>query len=705
MKYPSGGLAVALLTTSGLVGGQLVQVTQFPAGDGTAHNVTPEVREAQGMWHDGSLYVFGGFVPDCRFEPEMPCEDFAAMDKWTWKWTPIEAGGTDGEWEELSAMPIDAVDLGGNTHCGNTIDSENNKMYITGGLAMPLDETDATRTVWGFENAYSATIVLEYDVPTDTWVQLPDLPGPVGAGGAAYVNGTLHVISGALSDPTLDVFDTTTEPIKTDVRNHFAIEWSPEYKATNWSWLPPPLYTRNHLAVTALGGKIYAVGGQLLTYEACTNMAVVEVYDPAIGEWSLSEFPMPEGRGHISASALAIDDSFLLLVGGVKDKPNQCRPAGTHVEQSMILDPTRGWSLIDEELPEGPTMVCGVEGTGDERDLYCNTPDGIVHSKFILYPEGSVDAVALQKYPGEDEAVAALEVALATQYAENFAGKGGEMVDIGGFCDALATARGSLPLTLIFDAIYSYSARDNATDVDFAEDYAFGWWSAFWFGWCSANLDNDDISTPSLLSARRDYDALTSTAETDYDASVAAMNELRWGSSELCAFSLRELYAQFVHGFVAQRLANDMSDDDGDLTLAEGGDFLCQSSPSLEDLAQDCEQGVGYAAFLLAAEITGFYTFAAGQTTTPVQGGFYNNVTDDVKAQILDLANDIVSGGDVYRTMGVQHAYDQLVVYAPGRPWMADQMWMDAFVPGLTVPWPEDAEPVLSPCSDAAADT
>ena len=74
---------------------------------------------------------------------------------------------------------------------------------------------------------------------------------------------------------------------------------------------------REHLAATALGGRVYALGGRLAGYD--TNLAVVESYDPARNRWS--RLPdLPDARGGTGAAALA---GRIVSVGGES-------PAGTN---------------------------------------------------------------------------------------------------------------------------------------------------------------------------------------------------------------------------------------------------------------------------------------------------------------------------------------------------------------------------------------
>lgn len=182
--------------------------------DSHAGGIPGRPREAEGVWQDGSLYVFGGFVDDERGRP------WRKMGRRSFKYTP--SVGSDGElapegnWTELAEMPIEG--LTGNTHCGNA--GANGKIWLSGGLAVPEG------TTWG-NDSVSTSYLLEYDVASDAWTELENVPYTLGGGGLAYLNGQLHVISG-----TKDVNDyranTGAEPylflphgpIEQDVHQH-----------------------------------------------------------------------------------------------------------------------------------------------------------------------------------------------------------------------------------------------------------------------------------------------------------------------------------------------------------------------------------------------------------------------------------------------------------------------------------------------------
>ena len=81
-----------------------------------------------------------------------------------------------------------------------------------------------------------------------------------------------------------------------------------DLRTLRWRAVPGPR-PREHLAATALGGRVFAIGGRLAGYD--TNLATVEAYDPRTNRWSrLPTYPTrgaararPRSRGGSCRSA------------------------------------------------------------------------------------------------------------------------------------------------------------------------------------------------------------------------------------------------------------------------------------------------------------------------------------------------------------------------------------------------------------------
>jgi N-acetylneuraminic acid mutarotase len=225
--------------------------------------------------------------------------------------------------------------------------------------------------VGGFlANGGNSRRVDAYDPRADTWSRLPDLPASVDHAAAASWRGRVVVVGG---------YDAERQPLRAAFL----------FDGRRWSTLPPPpeeraaagaaatadgriwvvggrtrdgLATRmltldlrtlrwtartgprprEHLAATALGGRVYAIGGRLAGYD--TNLPTVEAYDPRSRRWRpLPDLPDP--RGGTGAAAIA---GRVVSVGGES-------PAGTHASV-WALRPGGRWS----RLPDLPTPRHGV---------------------------------------------------------------------------------------------------------------------------------------------------------------------------------------------------------------------------------------------------------------------------------------------------------------------------------------------------------
>src|SRR5207342_751905 len=100
------------------------------------------------------------------------------------------------------------------------------------------------------------------------------------AGGAAVVGGRLYVVGGV-------------GPVGL-AKQAFALD----LRTRRWSTVAGPV-PREHLAVTAAAGRVYALAGRTAGIE--TNLAVFESYRPEERQWGRLP-PVPEPRGGTSAA-------------------------------------------------------------------------------------------------------------------------------------------------------------------------------------------------------------------------------------------------------------------------------------------------------------------------------------------------------------------------------------------------------------------
>ncbi|MCS6769627.1 MAG: galactose oxidase, partial [Candidatus Caldarchaeum sp.] len=82
--------------------------------------------------------------------------------------------------------------------------------------------------------------------------------------------------------------------------------------ANEWKQRSPMRVAREHLASGAVDGKIYVVGGRVVSGNTMTNLDVVEEYDVEANIWRVRR-PMPTARSGIAA---AVVDGWVYVCGG-----------------------------------------------------------------------------------------------------------------------------------------------------------------------------------------------------------------------------------------------------------------------------------------------------------------------------------------------------------------------------------------------------
>jgi hypothetical protein len=182
-----------------------------------------------------------------------------------------------------------------------------------------------------------------YDPATDTWTTRTAMPSAI-AGRGAVVNGKLYVIgySGGSCSSVVEAYDPATN---------------------SWSYKSPMPTARCNLAVVALNGLIYALGGG--DTSGIVAYSTVEVYNPATDRWTTAA-PMPTGRSGLSAGVVS---GSIYAIGGDNtyihslDTVEAYNPASnTWIEQPAL--PTARRDLITGVVNNVLYAVGGVNGSG-----------------------------------------------------------------------------------------------------------------------------------------------------------------------------------------------------------------------------------------------------------------------------------------------------------------------------------------------------
>jgi non-specific serine/threonine protein kinase len=173
-----------------------------------------------------------------------------------------------------------------------------------------------------------------------TWTRLPPMPEQRAAGGAAIVNGKLYVVGGVTSATIAAASDLATTMLVYDIARR------------RWSTRRGPT-PREHLGVTALGGRVYAVGGRTAGFD--TNMALVEAFDPRTGRWAR----LPRVPGRRGGTAAAGIGRWVVSAGGEA-------PSGTIRTVYRYDVRRRSWT----RLPNLPTPRHGLGVVAAGKKVY-----------------------------------------------------------------------------------------------------------------------------------------------------------------------------------------------------------------------------------------------------------------------------------------------------------------------------------------------
>jgi N-acetylneuraminic acid mutarotase len=142
---------------------------------------------------------------------------------------------------------------------------------------------------------------------------------PERGGGGAVIDGKIYVAGGW------------------PPRGHDFAVYDPA--ADQWTVLPELPTARNHLAVDAIGGKIYVAGGRFGAGVGSEMTAVLEIFDPATREWT-SGASLPEPRAGVTAVTA---DGCLFVIGG---EGNDADPRGIFEQVEAYHPLTDTWHRL-----------------------------------------------------------------------------------------------------------------------------------------------------------------------------------------------------------------------------------------------------------------------------------------------------------------------------------------------------------------------
>ncbi|MDQ3438784.1 MAG: fibronectin type III domain-containing protein [Planctomycetota bacterium] len=176
------------------------------------------------------------------------------------------------------------------THAGTAVEGRN--IYLAGGYVGTAStgwaQLFATRDVW------------RYNVDTDTYTAMPQLPEARGGGALVALGRTLHFVAGA-------------DLKRADRGEHWMLDL--DNLAAGWKGAATMPNGRSHLAAVVLGGKIYIVAGQRGYDNAAVGQTDVHVWNPANpGVWTKAA-PLPRRLSHHNSSTVVRNGRILVLGG------------------------------------------------------------------------------------------------------------------------------------------------------------------------------------------------------------------------------------------------------------------------------------------------------------------------------------------------------------------------------------------------------
>ncbi len=276
-KRRSDGLRTAALATLLLLGHGTLAFLATAAISSAEREPQQEERPLQRSYHgaavvNGKIYVMGGAGPDNK-----PVGSVQVYDPAT------------GTWAARAGMPTPRA-LFGTSAVGGTI-------YTIGGTIKGLDKL---------------AVVEAYDTATDTWTRRADMPTPRNALATAVVDGKVYAVGGWGMDQPKGGWEALDPKA---LASDFATVEAYDPKTDTWAARADMPTPRSHITVSAVGGKIYAIGGGVppRTTRSGEFHPQLEVFDTATNRWERAA-DLPTPRSVLSSTVV---DGRIYVMGGV----------------------------------------------------------------------------------------------------------------------------------------------------------------------------------------------------------------------------------------------------------------------------------------------------------------------------------------------------------------------------------------------------
>jgi N-acetylneuraminic acid mutarotase len=259
---------------------------------------------------DTRLYVFGGFVRGAH------AYEFPALTR-----VAIYDPAADA-WSAGVDLP-EAV-----THANAVV--VDGEVWSAGGFV-------------GDDPGAAVAAVRRFDTVNRRWRAGPPLPRPVAGGTLGLVGRTLHYVGG---------FDADRDTV---VATHWALDVDgarADDGRARWLERAPLHVARGHLASAVVGGRLFAIGGQVRHDTNPVDLADVEAYDPETDAWTaVASLPTP--RSHFEASTF-VDHGRIVVVGG-RNNTASLFIKGAGLADILVYDPSTDRWATCPGLPVGLT--------------------------------------------------------------------------------------------------------------------------------------------------------------------------------------------------------------------------------------------------------------------------------------------------------------------------------------------------------------
>jgi len=198
------------------------------------------------------------------------------------------------------------------------------------------------------DDLWSLPVVRRFDPASRTWTPLPDLPAPRSSHDACRLGDTVYVVGGW----------TLRGPDDAPLWADSALRLDLAAPTPRWEPIPQP-FRRRALAVAAVPGRLYALGG--LTSEGETSLRV-DVLDLASGTWSAGpDLPDSPVKG-FGLTAISVGDA--VYVTGFSGGVHRLDPgADSWIEVARLAHPRMFARLVADEA-SGRLLIVGGSGKG-----------------------------------------------------------------------------------------------------------------------------------------------------------------------------------------------------------------------------------------------------------------------------------------------------------------------------------------------------